>query len=195
MSDLPARETALALMHEYTPSESLRRHMYAVEAGMRAYARKSGEDEELWGLTGLLHDFDYERWPNDARSPTEEHPSAGVAVLRAQGYPETMLDAIMAHAEYTGAPAETQMAVTLRAVDELSGFIVACALVRPSRISDMRAKSVRKKMKDRGFAAAVDRDAIVDATDELGEDLSEHIQFVIDAMRAIGGELGLEPES
>jgi putative nucleotidyltransferase with HDIG domain len=195
MSDLPARETALALMHEYTPSESLRRHMYAVEAGMRAYARKSGEDEELWGLTGLLHDFDYERWPNDARSPTEEHPSAGVAVLRALGYPETMLDAVMAHAEYTGVPAKTQMAVTLRAVDELSGFIVACALVRPNRISDMKAKSVRKKMKDRGFAAAVDRDAIVDATDELGEDLSEHIQFVIDAMRAIGGELGLEPES
>ncbi len=195
MSDLPARETALALMHEYTPSESLRRHMYAVEAGMRAYARKSGEDEELWGLTGLLHDFDYERWPNDARSPTEEHPSAGVAVLRALGYPETMLDAVIAHAEYTGGQEKTQRAVTLRAVDELSGLIVACALVRPNRISDMKAKSVRKKMKDRGFAAAVDRDAIVDATDELGEDLSEHIQFVIDAMRAIGGELGLEPES
>lgn len=195
MSGLPDREAALALMQEYTANENLRRHMLAVEAGMRAYAQKFGEDELLWGQTGLLHDFDYERWPNDALSPTEEHPSAGVAVLRGLGYPEIMLDAIMAHAEYTGVPATTRMAVTLRAVDELSGFIVACSLVRPNRILDLKPKSVRKKMKDRAFAAAVDRDAIVEATEALGEDLNEHIQFVIDAMRDIGAELGLEPES
>lgn len=195
MSELPDREAGLALMQEYTSNENLRRHMMAVEAGMRAYARKFGEDEPLWGQTGLLHDFDYERWPNDAHSPTEEHPSAGVAVLRDLGYPEVMLDAIMAHAEHTGVPATTRLAITLRAVDELSGFIVACSLVRPNRISDLKPKSVRKKMKDRAFAAAVDRAGILEATEALGEELNEHIQFVIDAMRDIGAELGLEPES
>jgi putative nucleotidyltransferase with HDIG domain len=192
MSEVPERADVLALVHEYTESPGLRKHMYAVEAAMRAYARKYGEDEELWGAVGLVHDFDYERWPNDARSPTEQHPSTGVAILRERGWPEEALQAILAHAEYTGVPAETRMARTLRAVDELTGFVTACALVRPTGISDLRPKSVKKKMKDRSFAAAVDRDAIRDAADELGEEFTEHVDFVIEAMRGIAPELELE---
>jgi putative nucleotidyltransferase with HDIG domain len=191
MADMPTRAEAFALMQEYTESVNLRKHMYAVEAAMRAYARKYGEDEELWGVVGLIHDFDYERWPNDERSPTEEHPSTGVAILRERGWPDEILHAVMAHAEHTGVEPETLMARTMRAVDELTGFVVACALVRPTGIGDMKSKSVKKKMKDRSFAAAVNRDEIREYTEMIGEDLTEHIDFVIDAMRDIADTLEL----
>jgi putative nucleotidyltransferase with HDIG domain len=166
--------------------------MYAVEAALRDYAAKFGEDEDLWGATGLLHDFDYERWPNDAHSPDSEHPSTGVAILREKEVPEEMIHAILAHAEYTGVAPETRLAKTLRAVDELTGFIVACALVRPNRIADLKPKSVKKKMKDRSFAAAVDRDSMREACEALGEDMTEHISFVIGSMQRIADELGLQ---
>ncbi len=179
-------------MHEYTENENLRKHMYAVEAAMRAYACKFGEDEELWGITGLVHDFDYERFPNDALSPTEEHPSSGVAILRERGWPDEVLHAVMAHAEHTGVAPETLMARTLRAVDELTGFVIACSLVRPTGISDLKSKSVKKKWKDRSFAAAVNRDEIREYTEIIGEDLTEHIDFVIEAMRGIADTLELE---
>ncbi len=192
MSGVPTREEALALVHEYTRNEKLRKHMYAVEAAMRDYAEKYGEDVELWGVTGLLHDFDYERWPNDARSAEEEHPSTGVAILRERGVSEEICQAILAHAEYTGVPAETRMAKALRAVDDLTGFLVACALVRPNGITDLAPKSVKKKMKDRSFAAAVDRDAMREACEALGEEMTEHVEFVIGAMRGIADRLGLE---
>lgn len=192
MADVPTRAETLDLMHEYTESRSLRKHMYAVEAAMRAYAEKSGADIELWGITGLIHDFDYERWPNDAHSPTDEHPSTGVAILRDQGWPEEVLDAIMAHADYTNVPANTPLAKTLRAVDELAGFIMACALIRPTRISDLGARSVKKKLKDKRFAAGVNREDIREAQEALGEDLTEHIDFVIEAMRGIADQLGLQ---
>lgn len=158
---------------------------------MRAYARKYGEDENLWGLTGLIHDFDYERFPNEARSATEEHPSSGVAILRERGWPDEILHAVLAHAEHTGIEPETHMARTLRAVDELTGFVTACALVRPTGISDLKSKSVKKKMKDRAFAAAVNRDEIREYTERIGEELTEHIDFVIDAMRDIADTLEL----
>lgn len=192
MADVPTRAETLDLMHEYTESLSLRKHMYAVEAAMRAYAEKSGADIELWGITGLIHDFDYERWPNDAHSPTDEHPSNGVAILRDHGWPEEVLDAVMAHADYTNVPATTPLAKTLRAVDELAGFIMACALIRPTRISDLGAKSVKKKLKDKRFAAGVNREDIREAQEVLGEDLTEHIDFVIEAMRGIADQLGLQ---
>ncbi len=192
MADIPTRAETLDLMHEYTESLSLRKHMYAVEAAMRAYAEKSGADIELWGITGLIHDFDYERWPNDAHSPTDEHPFTGVAILREQGWPEEVLDAVMAHADYTNVPATTPLAKTLRAVDELAGFIMACALIRPTRISDLGAKSVKKKLKDKRFAAGVNREDIREAQEALEEDLTEHIDFVIEAMRGIADQLGLQ---
>ncbi len=186
-----SRDEALELMHEYTQSVNLRRHMYAVEAAMRAYARKFGEDEALWGITGLLHDFDYERWPNDEGKADAEHPTAGVKVLREQGYPDEMCEAILGHADFTGVSRQTLMAKTLYAVDELAGFITACALVRPSGISDMKIKSVKKKLKDAGFARGVNRADVTKGAEELEVDLGEHIQFVIDAMRGIQDELGL----
>ncbi len=189
---IPTREEALALVHEYTESPNLRRHMLAVEAAMRAYARKYGEDEDLWGITGLLHDFDYERLPNDAHAPDREHPSSGVAILRERGVSEEILDAIMAHADYTGVEATTLMAKTLFAVDELTGFITAVALVRPTRLEGMKTKSVRKKMKDKAFAAAVSREEMIENCEELGEDMGEHIAFVIGAMNGAASELGLE---
>lgn len=192
MSEVPSREQALALMQEYTDNVNLRKHMYAVEAAMRAYARKYGEDEELWGVTGLIHDFDYERYPNDDRSATEEHPSSGVTILRENGWPDEILHAVMAHAEHTGVEPETLMARTLRAVDELTGFVTACSLVRPSGISDLKSKSVKKKLKDRSFAAAVNREEIREYTEVIGEDLTEHIDFVIEAMRGIAVTLELE---
>ncbi len=189
---IPSRDEARSLMHQYTESPNLRRHMYAVEAAMRAYAEKYGEDPEKWGVTGLLHDFDYERWPNAARAPDAEHPSHGVAILRERGVDEDVLQAIMAHADYTGVPAESRMAKALRAVDDLTGFLVAVALVRPTRLAGMKAKSVRKKMKDKAFAAAVSREEMLENCERLGEDMSEHIAFVIAAMQGIAGELGLE---
>jgi putative nucleotidyltransferase with HDIG domain len=188
---IPTRDEALALVHEYTESPSLRRHMLAVEAAMRAYARKYGEDEDRWGVTGLLHDFDYERWPNDAHAADSEHPSTGVAILRERGVDEDVLDAIMAHADYTGVVATTRMAKALRAVDELTGFIIAVALVRPTKLIGMGAKSVRKKMKDRAFAAAVSREEMTENCEALGEEMSEHVAFVIGAMQGVADELGL----
>jgi len=179
-------------MHEYTPSESLRKHMLAVEGAMRAYAAKFGEDEERWGLAGLLHDFDYERFPNQAHSPTEEHPSAGVRILREKGYPDDILEAILGHAHYTGTARESRMAKTLFAVDELTGLITATALVRPSKsVHEVDAKSVRKKMKDKAFARGVNRDDVINGAAELGVELDEHITFVIAAMQARADALGL----
>ena len=191
-SALPARDTALALMHEYTASDSLRKHMYAVEAAMRAYAGHYGEDAERWGLTGLMHDFDYERWPNAAHSPTDEHPAAGVRVLRERGYPEDVLEAILGHASYSGVARVSRMAKTLFAVDELTGLITATALVRPSKsVHEVDARSVRKKMKDKAFARGVNRDDVVNGATDLGVDLDWHIQFVTDAMKAHAESLGL----
>jgi predicted hydrolase (HD superfamily) len=166
--------------------------MYAVEAAMRAYAEHYGEDVDRWALTGLLHDFDYERWPNAAHSPTDEHPAQGVRVLREQGYPEDILEAILGHAPYSGVPRVTRMAKTLFAVDELTGLITATALVRPSKsVHEVDARSVRKKMKDKAFARGVNRDDVVNGAAELGVDLDWHIQFVIDAMKARADALGL----
>jgi putative nucleotidyltransferase with HDIG domain len=191
-SALPSRDAALALMHEYTASDSLRKHMYAVEAAMRAYAAHYGEDPERWGLTGLLHDFDYERWPNAEHSPTEQHPAAGVRVLRELGYPEDVLEAILGHATYSGVPRVTRMAKALFAVDELTGLITATALVRPSKsVHEVDAKSVRKKMKDKAFARGVNRDDVINGASDLGVELEWHIQFVVDAMKARADALGL----
>lgn len=188
----PDRASALALMHEYTASESLRKHMLSVEAAMRAYATRFGENVEQWGLAGLLHDFDYERYPNDAHSATEEHPSHGVSVLRERGYDEEILQAILGHAHYTGVARETPMAKTLFAVDELTGLITATALVKPTRsVHDVDARSVRKKMKDKAFARGVSREDVVSGAAALGVDLDEHIQFVIGAMQSCSAELGL----
>ena len=189
---IPSRADTLSLMHEYTASESLRKHMLAVEGAMRAYARKFGEDEERWGTTGLIHDFDYERFPNNAHSPTEEHPSEGVRILRGKGYPEDILQAILGHAQYCNTPRESQMAKTLFAVDELTGLITATALVRPSKsVHEVEAKSVRKKMKDKAFARGVSRDDVINGAAELGVDLDEHITFVIESMKERSADLGL----
>ena len=186
------RDDALALMHEYTQSEALRRHMYAVEIAMRAMAPRYGGDPDRWGLAGLLHNFDYERFPNDARSATEQHPAEGVRLLRDRGMPDDVCQAILGHATYTGVPRESDMARALFAVDELSGFIVACALVRPSRsLADLEVSSVKKKLKDKGFARGVNRDDVVQGALELGVPLDEHIVFVIGALRPEEQVLGL----
>jgi putative nucleotidyltransferase with HDIG domain len=189
---LPSRDQALAIVHEYTQGESLRKHMLSVEAAMRAYARKFGEDEERWGLAGLMHDFDYERYPNAAHSATEEHPAWGVNHLRSLGWPEDILTAILGHAQYSGVPRESLMAKTLFAVDELTGMITATALVKPTKsVFDVDAKSVRKKMKDKAFAKGVSREDVTEGAAALGVDLDEHIQFVIEAMRGAADALGL----
>ncbi len=185
-------QEALDLMHEYTESDALRKHMYAVEAAMRAYAKEYGEDEERWGIVGLLHDFDYERYPNHDRSPTEEHPSTGVKILRERGYPDDVCEAILGHGEHTGVPRVSLMAKMLYAVDELCGFLNACALVRPSRsLLDLKVKSVKKKLKDKGFARAVNRDEIRQGAEEAGLAFDEHVQFVIEALRPVEKTLGL----
>jgi putative nucleotidyltransferase with HDIG domain len=186
------REEALAIVHEYTASDSLRKHMLAVEAAMRAYARKFGEDENKWGITGLVHDFDYEKFPNEAHSPTEEHPAEGVRILRSKGFPEDVLTAILGHGNYTNTPRESQLAKTLFAVDELTGLITATTLVRPSKnIMEVEATSVKKKMKDKAFARGVSRDDVINGAADLGVDLDEHISFVIGAMQAVAPSLGL----
>ena len=193
MTDFPSREETLALVHEYTTSDSLRKHMLSVEAAMRAYAEKFGEDPERWGTTGLVHDFDYERFPNDAHSPTEEHPAGGVKILRERGYPEDILEAILGHATYCNTPRVSKMAKTLFAVDELTGLITATALVRPSKsVHEVEAKSVRKKMKDKAFARGVSREDVLLGAEELGVDLDEHIAFVISAMQKSAKALGLD---
>ena len=191
-TDLPTRDSALALVHEFTASDSLRKHMLSVEAAMRAYAEKFGEDPERWGLTGLVHDFDYERFPNAAHSATEEHPAEGVRILRSKGYPEDILQAILGHATYSGVARETPMAKTLFAVDELTGLVTATALVRPSKsVHEVEASSVRKKMKDKAFARGVSREDVIAGANELGVDLDEHITFVIGAMRRSADAIGL----
>lgn len=189
---LPTRDDALALVHEYTASDSLRKHMLAVEAAMRAYAEKEGADVERWGLAGLVHDFDYERFPNAEHSPTEQHPSEGVRILRVHGWPEDILDAIMGHALYTNTPRVTPMAKTLFAVDELTGLITATALVRPSKsVHEVDARAVRKKMKDKAFARGVSREDVIAGASELGVDVDAHIAFVIGAMQRSAEALGL----
>jgi predicted hydrolase (HD superfamily) len=189
---LPSRDEALALLHEYTGSDSLRKHMLAVEAAMRAYAAKFGEDPDRWGLVGLIHDYDYERWPNEAHSPTDGHPAEGVRRLRERGWPEDILQAILGHATYSGVKRETLMAKALFAVDELTGLITATALVRPSRsVHEVDARSVRKKMKDKAFARGVNRDDVIAGAQELGVDLDEHVQFVIEAMKGVAPQIGL----
>ena len=190
---LPSRPDALAIMQEYTQSDSLRKHMLSVEASMRAYAEHFGEDAERWGLTGLIHDFDYERWPNHEHSPTVGHPAEGVRILRERGWPEDILEAILGHAQYSGVPRVSRMAKTLFAVDELTGLVTATALVRPSRsVHEVDARSVRKKMKDKAFARGVSREDVVSGAAELGVELDTHIQFVIDAMRREAVAIGLE---
>lgn len=182
------RPEAWGLLTEFTQSESLRKHALAVEACMRAYARKLGGDEELWAITGLLHDFDYERWPS-----LEDHPYRGNEILAERGWPDEIRRAIMSHAEYSGVTRDTPMEKALFACDELAGFITACTLVKPSKsLSEVEAKSVRKKMKDKAFARSVNRDDIVNGAADLGVELEEHIAFCIEAMKGIAGELGLE---
>jgi putative nucleotidyltransferase with HDIG domain len=186
------RHEALALMHEYTASDALRKHMYAVEISMRAMAERSAEDPDVWGLVGLLHDFDYERFPNPEHSASEGHPAEGVRVLAAHGFPEAMQRAILGHANYSGVPRDTPMAKALFAVDELAGFLVACALVRPSRsLQDLEVSSVKKKLKDRAFARGVSRDDVIRGAEELGVPLDDHIAFVLKALRPHERALGL----
>jgi putative nucleotidyltransferase with HDIG domain len=193
---MPTREDAWKLLNEYTENQNLVRHMLAVEAAMRAYAAKYGEDEELWGTVGLIHDFDYERYPDLS---VEGHPVVGARILREQGWPEQIVRAVLAHAgEYTDVPAESLMEKCLVAVDELTGFLVAVALVRPSKdIRDItKISSVKKKWKDRSFAAAVNRAEIEDACEELGVDLwAEHVPLVLEAMKAQASELGLDGQA
>jgi putative nucleotidyltransferase with HDIG domain len=187
------RENAWNLLCEYTQSESLRKHALAVEACVRAYARKHAADEELWGVTALLHDFDYERWPNDAHHPTEEHPYEGSKILRERGYPEEMIRAILAHADYSGVPRQSALEHVLFACDELAGFLTACALIKPSKsIHEVEVASVKKKLKDKAFARGVNRADVTKGAEELGVPLDEHIAFCIAAMRSIAKELGLE---
>ena len=193
MSDpLPARADALALLHEFTASDSLRKHMLAVEAAMRAYAGKWSEDADRWGLAGLMHDFDYEKWPNASHAADAEHPAEGVRLLRSRGYPEDVLQAILGHATYTGVQRDTRMAKALFAVDELTGLITAAALVRPSKsVLDLEAGSVKKKMKDKAFARGVSREDVTAGAEEIGVPLDDHITFVIGAMRGVAPSLGL----
>ena len=182
-----SRDEDFALLTEYTQNENLIKHMLAVEAAVRAYARKYGEDERKWGTVGLLHDFDYQRWPNPP-----DHPLKGSEILKARGYPEDVIYAIKSHADYLkDCPRVSLMDKVLYACDELCGFLIACALVRPTRLEGLTAKSVKKKMKQPAFAAAVNRDDIIRGAEELGVDLAEHVNFCIAAMQSIAGELGL----
>jgi putative nucleotidyltransferase with HDIG domain len=180
------RDQAHELLREYTASDALLKHMYAVEGAMRAYARKFGEDEETWGTVGLLHDFDYEKYPH-----APDHPLKGSEILASRGYPEHLRRAILGHAAYTGVPRDTQLAKTLFACDELCGFIMACAVIRPNKIADLEVSSVKKKLKDKGFARNVSREDITQGAGELGVPLDEHIGFVIQSMKAIAPALGL----
>ena len=185
------REDAYALVGEYTQNESLRRHMLAVEAAMRSYSRIYGEDEEKWGIVGLLHDFDYERWPDPPH-----HPLKGAAILEEKGYPADVIYAIKSHADYLeDCPRLSLMDKALYACDELAGFISACAMVRPAGIHGLKAKSVRKKMKQKSFAAAVNRDDIIRGAEDLGVELNPHIQTVVDAMAEISDQLGLDAQT
>ena len=188
---MPDRNSAWELLCEYTKGDSLRKHALAVEAAMRAAAKRYGEDDadvDEWGLVGLLHDFDYEMFPTP-----DQHPFTGANILCGRGYSERMIRAIMGHASYTGVPRDTAMARALFATDELCGFLVACALVRPDKSLDgLEVSSVKKKLKDKAFARSVNRDDIRQGVDELGVDLDEHIRFVIDALRPLQKEIGLK---
>ena len=178
---------ALEVMHEFVKNENLRKHMYSVSEAMRQYAKKYGEDEEKWAIVGLLHDFDWEIHPN-----AEEHPVKGSEILKERGYPEEILRAILSHADYTGVTRESLMEKTLFAVDELTGFITACALVQPSKkLADVKVESVRKKFKKKEFARQVSREDMINGAEGLGVDLNEHIAFVLNAMRGIEDKLGL----
>jgi putative nucleotidyltransferase with HDIG domain len=184
------RDEDWALLNEYTQSQSLIRHMMAVEIAMRAYAKKFGEDEEKWGRVGLLHDFDYERWPDPP-----DHPLKGSVILKERGYTDEVIYAIKSHADYLkDCPRVSQLDKTLYACDELCGFITACSLVRPQRLEGLKPKSVRKKMKTASFAAAVNRDDITNGAEDLGVELNEHIEFCVQAMQSIAGELDLLPQ-
>lgn len=188
MGAVPTRVAAWTLVCEWTPTPSLRRHMLAVEAAMQAYARRYGEDEHLWRLVGLLHDYDYERYPSQEAG----HPFRGVEHLRAQGVSEVICQAILSHADYSGVPRTSRMERALHACDELTGFITAVALVRPTRsLADVDAAAVRRKMKDKAFARAVDREEMISAAAGLGVPFDEHVTIVIDAMRSIATDLGL----
>jgi putative nucleotidyltransferase with HDIG domain len=180
------RDRAWETLTRYTKSEALLRHALAVEASVRAYARKFGEDEELWGVTALLHDFDYEIHPT-----LDKHPQEGAPILREEGYPEVVIEGVLSHAEHLAMPRDTPLKKTLFACDELSGFIHACGLVRPDGIETLEPKSVKKKLKQPSFAAGVHRDEVYRGAEELGVELDDHIRFVIEAMRPIAGELGL----
>jgi len=186
----PTRDDAWALLCEWIESDSLRKHVLGVEAAMCAYARRDGEDEEKWAITGLVHDLDYERYPDLDTG----HPRYALAELEERGYPQDVIDAVAGHADFMGVPRETRLAKTLYGVDELSGFVVACALVRPTGIDGMKPKSVRTKLQQPSFAAKVDRGQIQQAIEELDVDETEHIQLVIDALAENPSELGLEPK-
>jgi putative nucleotidyltransferase with HDIG domain len=187
MNKIERSDDGWKLLTEFTQSESLRKHALSVEACMRAYARKLDEDEEKWGIVGLIHDFDYEKYPS-----AEEHPYKGNEILKDRGYPDDVRRAIMSHADYTGVTRESQMEKALFACDELAGFITATALIKPNKsLAEVDAKSVRKRMKDKAFARSVSREDIINGAADLGIDLDEHITFCIEAMRSIAAELGL----
>lgn len=189
---MPTRSEAWSLVCDWTQSESLRKHMLSVETAMRAYARRLGQDVESWAVAGLIHDFDYERYPNDAQAADAEHPAEGVRYLRTLGWPEEILQAVLGHAHYTGVARETPMAKALFAVDELTGLITACALVKPSKaVRDVDVAGVRKKMKDKAFARGVSREDVVNGAADLGVELDAHIAFVIEALRGNAAALGL----
>jgi putative nucleotidyltransferase with HDIG domain len=183
---VPTREQAWETLTKYTQSDALRRHALSVEAAVAAYARRFGEDEELWRVTALLHDFDYEMHPS-----LDKHPQDGAPILREEGYPEEVVEGVLSHAEHLGLPRDTLLKKTLFACDELSGFIHACGLVRPDGIETLEPKSVRKKLKQPSFASGVNRDDVYNGAEELDVELNEHIAFVIAALRPIAGELGL----
>jgi putative nucleotidyltransferase with HDIG domain len=189
---MPTREDAWKLLCEYTESESLRKHMLAVEACVRAYARRRGADEETWGIAALLHDFDYEKWPNPEHSPDREHPAEGAKILREKGYSEEIVRAILSHADYSGVQRQTALEHTLFACDELAGFLTACSYVRPSKsILDLEVDSVKRRLKDKAFAKGVNREDVRKGAEELGVPIEEHIGFCIQAMRAEADALGL----
>jgi putative nucleotidyltransferase with HDIG domain len=187
----PSREEAWQLVTEWIQDPGLRRHLLGAEAAMRAYAREAGADEELWGVTGLLHDLDYERYPDLGTG----HPRKALELFRERDYPQELIDAVAGHADFMGVPRESELAKTLYAVDELSGFIAACSLVRPTGIHGLSPKSVKKKLKQPSFAAGVDRDEVRRGTEELGVDFDEHVAFVIAAMEERAEELGLQGQA
>ncbi|HJQ25411.1 MAG TPA: HDIG domain-containing protein [Blastocatellia bacterium] len=187
---MPTRDDAWELLCEYTKGESLRKHALAVEAVMRAYARKLEADEDLWGMVGLLHDFDYEMYPDPP-----DHPLKGSEILAAHGYSDEIRRAILGHANYTGVPRDTLLASALYACDELTGFVIAAALVRPNGIWDMQASSVKKKLKDKAFARTVNRDEVYEGAQEFAVELGTHIDFIIAALREVANDVGLKPKA